>query len=474
MSTQNSINEEYNEEYFENSEGFSSYNLLKVEYEKCKQEIYDLKRKLQLNETMLREVQETNELLERSLDRRISEKEQIVSEVEEKHRILAKGYENTITNLETKLAKQTEENEELRQRINCNVKTECISTIDQSVNLSFEMDNISLRSRIDELLSVLREEREKHERAEELIKKLKTRCNDYEYYIRGIKEQLDEKNQILEEVRAELSLRRTEITSLQMDPTCNSIFGEVEDRRRNVVNKMNLLREKYTEIKRICKTQITEIKMLRAERVATLTKLENDTDHTLAENEDLIQKYKSRISDLETKLKSEIKKNDDSKHLNDTNTSFRYFQSLLDDKKKEADELRIKVEDLYTKLLVQEETKMNITKQLRYWRCKASSLEAQICALQAELKLDLMNDAEHEILKELEDFTHEHNDDTANNEKHSIYKQRPDNPAQSLSLNCSSKTSLIKYPDNNKTQEQLIDKEKSNQSGTVQFTNYKY
>lgn len=39
------------------------------------------------------------------------------------------------------------------------------------------------------------------------------------------------------------------------------------------------------------------------------------------------------------------------------------------------EELRIKVEDLCTKLLMQEETKMNIAKQLHYWRYKASSLE---------------------------------------------------------------------------------------------------
>lgn len=39
------------------------------------------------------------------------------------------------------------------------------------------------------------------------------------------------------------------------------------------------------------------------------------------------------------------------------------------------EELRIKVEDLCTKLLMQEETKMNITKQLNYWRYKASSFE---------------------------------------------------------------------------------------------------
>lgn len=80
-----------------------------------------------------------------------------------------------------------------------------------------------------------------------------------------------------------------------------------------------------------------------------------------------------------------------------------------------------------------------------------------------------MNDAEHEILKELEDFTHEHNDDDAtNDEKHSIYKQTPDNPARSLSLNYSSKTS-IKYPEDNNIQEQLIDKEKFNQSGSVEL-----
>lgn len=56
----------------------------------------------------------------------------------------------------------------------------------------------------------------------------------------------------------------------------------------------------------------------------------------------------------------------------------RYFQSLLEAKKKETDELRIKVEDLSTKLLVQEETKINIAKELQYWRYKASSLEVTI------------------------------------------------------------------------------------------------
>ncbi|KZC05431.1 Nuclear pore complex protein Nup98-Nup96 [Dufourea novaeangliae] len=138
---------------------------------------------------------------------------------------------------------------------------------------------------------------------------------------------------------------------------------------------MNTLRDKYTEVKRICKAQVAEIKTLRTERIAVLSKWENDTDHALAENNELIQKYKNRISDLERKLKSEIKKNDETKQLNFKDASFGYFQSLLDTKKKETDELRIKVEDLSTRLLVQEETKMNITKQLQYSRHKTSLLE---------------------------------------------------------------------------------------------------
>lgn len=50
----------------------------------------------------------------------------------------------------------------------------------------------------------------------------------------------------------------------------------------------------------------------------------------------------------------------------------------MDTKRKETDELRTKVDDLYTKFLIQEETKLTVAKQLNYWRCKALSLEVII------------------------------------------------------------------------------------------------
>lgn len=71
---------------------------------------------------------------------------------------------------------------------------------------------------------------------------------------------------------------------------------------------MNILHHKYTEVKRTCTLQLTEIKMLRRERIAMLRKWENDAGNTVVETDDLVQKYKNRVSDLERKLKSEINK----------------------------------------------------------------------------------------------------------------------------------------------------------------------
>lgn len=484
MATGDSTNEKYNEEYIEDPGTLDqdrSYNLLKVEHEKCKQEIYDLKRKLELNEAMLRDVNEANESLERLLNQRISENEQLTCQVKEKHRILVKEYENTISNLETKSIQQTREIEELRQRADQCATDQCVTVNRQSGNISFDTDDISLKNRIDELLSIQQEERKKYERAEQSITELKSRCEHYECYIQGIKDQLDEKDQTLEEIRAELALKRSEVESLRTDPTresCkgNSIFAEVEDRRQNVVNKMNALREKYVELKRTCKSQITEIKSLRTERAAILGKLENDAHCTLTENEELIQKYKNRISNLENKLKSEIKRNSefDSKQSNCSDASFRYFESLLDSKKKETVELRTTVEDLHTKLLLQEETKANITKQLHYWRYKASSLENQIHAVEAKLKSSAANDAEHKVLKELKDPTYKYNIDTTTDEKQSTPNQQSRNSvesSQNYSLEIEHTDSSIKNSDRCKAYRQRTDnKENCNHnSGTAEL-----
>ncbi|XP_053981412.1 protein Spindly [Hylaeus volcanicus] len=414
MSTHKLTNQESNEEYNEeDTEEISSryYRQLKVEHEKCRQEIYDLKRKLELNEAMLREVQEVNESLERSLDQQNSAKEKIIFELEEKHRNIVKEYENTILNLDTKLTNQVIEIEELRQDINKQKESKTVTVMDELKNITLEEENAALKNRVNELTVLLHEEKNRSDHAEEAIDKLKEQYNESQYICRNIKEQLAEKTKALEDALEELTMKHAVVDYSDVDPTQdlhkgNSLFAEVEDRRQNVVSKMNTLHKKYTEVKRLCKAQAAEIKVLRTERISALRKWENDMDHTLTENDELIRKYKNRISDLESKLKSVIKKNDDAEQSNSNDGSFPYFQTLLDSKKKETEELGLKIENLSTQLLVQEEVKINIAKELKHCQYKVSSLEAQVCSLQSELKLGLADDAEYNILlKEFKDLT---------------------------------------------------------------------
>ncbi|KZC05433.1 hypothetical protein WN55_06403 [Dufourea novaeangliae] len=175
---------------------------------------------------MLREVQETNELLEHTFEQRVSEKEQIISEVEEKYRLTTKEYENIISGLETKLAKQSTEIEKLRQCVNQQKETECVETVNQVANISLQADNASLKKRIDELTLMLRDEKQRSQSAVETIDELRARCNEFEYVVRNIKEQLNEKSTALEDARAELALSRTEAGSLNINPIADTSKGK--------------------------------------------------------------------------------------------------------------------------------------------------------------------------------------------------------------------------------------------------------
>lgn len=408
MSIENSMNEN-NEEYLDNTEGDSSrsYNLLKKDYEMCRQENHDSKRRLELNKAMLRTVQETNELLEHSIQRLTKEKQKEISVLEEKHRRNVQEYENMILNLEAQLAERKQEFTKLQQQAEAQcTASKCTPVADESVTLGLEVENVALKTRVEDFESVIKNMKKESERAEETIECLKNRCEELESYCQNMKERLEEKDQLLEETRAELALRRAEAAALENAPASasskgNSLFAEVEDRRQSTLDKMKKLREQYVIMKRMCKSQIAEIKKLSKERIAMFRELETINS---VENDELIKKYKDRIFDLERKLKAEINKKSESKLPESADACIKYFQSSLNAKKEEINELRIKIEDFSTKLLIQEEVRRNIVKELLYWKCKAPTLEeALLYAEEIEQKFNLVNDADDDVLKEFDD-----------------------------------------------------------------------
>lgn len=92
--------------------------------------------------------------------------------------------------------------------------------------------------------------------------------------------------------------------------TGNSLFAEVEDERKKLLDNLKILQNKYQEAKHEISSKSVEIKVLKAENNAMLKKWESSEIDTLQEKANLLEMYKSRVFDLETKLKAEIRKND--------------------------------------------------------------------------------------------------------------------------------------------------------------------
>lgn len=188
------------------------------------------------------------------------------------------------------------------------------------------------------------------------------------------------------------------------------MFAEVEDRRKMMLSQMNAMRSSYQEAKRSFKAKEAEIKSLKAERALLLRKWEDDTVEKIQQDASLVEKYRARIGELETRLKEEQKKNkqnlksQQSPENNFTSVIYqttkknistlkqcemkgfilinmifyaihRFLQSLVDAKSKEIEELHAKIDNDSIKALLDEEHKHKMGKQLRYWRYRAMSSE---------------------------------------------------------------------------------------------------
>lgn len=184
----------------------------------------------------------------------------------------------------------------------------------------------------------------------------------------------------------------------------NSLFAEVEDRRQKMLDNMTSMKTKYYEAKKIVDDKNREIKSLKAELAAVLRKFEDDTVETLQQNINLSDKYKNRITELEIKLKNKLKiiKNLEEQKMIPINDAFSFFQSLVESKKNDIESLEKQLENVSINAVLEEEMKHKMGRQLRYWRCKAMSNEAQLVSIKMYLESnsDPKNNEIQKILKE--------------------------------------------------------------------------
>lgn len=396
-STFTELKDEYLSETFDSS---IDYRKLYLQNEKYRQELYELQLKHTHNEAMQKELQEANELLEQSLIKEKEKAEKKIQEIQNKNREIQEAYEIQLNNFTMELEKKEKRNKELHNML-IQYKTE-ISQTTLCKPDHIEEKLAPLKQQMEELLISLEDERRKKEEAEEMNTNLNNQLSELQEILQVTKDNLREKNEILEDTREQLAICRTEIEALRTVPTSeickgNSLFAEVEDRRQVALNKAVTLKKKYDEMKQAYKGKLEEIKFLKMEKSAILKKWDECVNIFSEDNDELIIKYKNRIRELENKL-TEMQRN--TVEIKTADTSFSYLESLLAEKKKEIQELHQKLERDSVDMLFQTEIKQKLTKQLRYWQCKAMHMEAQLSAIKSQLELEHANSPEYALFFE--------------------------------------------------------------------------
>ncbi|KAH0567393.1 protein Spindly-like [Cotesia glomerata] len=379
-------------------------NLLTSESENFKQQNHLLQGKLSASVTLQNELQENVESLEESLKKKTESVDQKIRLIETKHGVKAKELMDRITELESDLLMKTDKINCLEAKLNEANNKLLLTTDSVSIINASRVDEPDSDDKVKELLQLLADEKDKSFKLEQALGELEQRMFEMREVYNATKEELKEKSSVLEATRDELAECRSELmlskaTPFDQQSKGNSLFAEVEDRRKKSLDTITKLKESLLEAKKALSVKEGEIKALKAEKAALLTTIQDDRDDQIQHNANLIEKYKDRISELEVKLKDQQKKLWQlEKQKQPVGDEFVYFDNELSAKRKEIEELSSQLEGKSIKALIEEEIKCKTNEQLRYWRRKAVTKEAQVEAIKCRLETN-SSVINHELLR---------------------------------------------------------------------------
>lgn len=359
--------------------------------EEYQQTIHVLRRELETAKAMNQEIKdlyedasiqrsETLNIAIQQLTDKFSEERKVfhsrIKELEDD--LVLRGEENLILESQNKLLKQQEKLPAIQEE----------TTFEETTTLTSTEEN---DSKVKELMIILEERDNNFVELEKFNASLQNQITDLQSIIQDFRTRMEEKNQIIENTQEELANCRIELNALKTAPTDgdqkgNSLFAEVEDRRQHMLEKMKSMRSSYLEMQRTFKLKENQIKTLKLERATLLRQYEETCLESVEQEEALFDSYKTRIRDLENRLKEEQKKSKELQKEQETNSNMNYLQTLLKSKKKDIEELQTQIENNSIRTLLKEEFSYKLKSRLRYWKYKALSLEANLSALQNQLQ----------------------------------------------------------------------------------------
>ncbi|KAH8271969.1 hypothetical protein KR044_012409 [Drosophila immigrans] len=211
---------------------------------------------------------------------------------------------------------------------------------------------------------------------EKTIEILKDQVSCLEENLRGKRDELEEKLQLLESSQEQLVDANAKIAMLssapeQNDRKGNSLFAEVDDQRQVMKHLLASQKKSYLDMKKIFNESKFEIHRLKRENIAMHTELQACSTIFCSADKTYQNKLNERIRQLMVQnVKLEHNLNVSQERLRDlaSQKSVTWLDSMLDFCKRETDELKSQLHSMHIQKATIEEQLRNVQQEMARWR----------------------------------------------------------------------------------------------------------
>ncbi|XP_030765308.1 protein Spindly-like [Sitophilus oryzae] len=365
------------------------YKSLRQELDVVKQQLHDSTRQAKLSETLLRDYQSEIELLQNG-DRNEKEKlETKIVNLEEAINNLRLAHSEKLTNIEAKLIKKEQENEDLKIEIDLLKKSNCTEN-DGELSMEFEevlslkSANELLKKSYEELLEHYASLQNQHTEVEILLEQHKEEISQLKESLEVKRNEVAENTVLIEKLNDDLFCVRKELETYRSKPLDegskgNSLFAEVDDRRVYLQKTVNNMKTDYVRIKQEKMQFVKQISHLRKVNADLQSMWRKDLEQIDEDKQMVVDSLNNNLKILQDMIdeqKAELEQK--AGRLNDNlSPEYQFYQDVIKSKTKEVYDLQEKLskKSLGEYLLTTSLNKAN--KKIRQLKLKVMEFEEQ-------------------------------------------------------------------------------------------------
>jgi chromosome segregation ATPase len=330
------------------------YMLLQAELDLANQALYDCKRNMKSIQSIEVEYQEEIKLLQCQADTEKRILETKIHTLEETISNLKTIHDERVGNLEKELITKDEEIKNLKRDMEDIIKIAGArdSAGEEKLmceNSELRQEVLNLSEHVDQLENSLESCEKQNLVLQETSKRLEEELESYKETLECKRKELEEANDLIQSLRDDYFCVQSELDTIKSKPLDdqsqgNSLFAEVNDRRLQLQQNMNIMKTKYLEMKHERVALLQQVTTLRNENISLIARCEAEIDGKKRDEDMIIDTYKSQFQTLNELIESYKKQlNEKSSAESASIPAMKFFDNMLAIKNAEIEGFRQKL-----------------------------------------------------------------------------------------------------------------------------------